>query len=404
MGFFTPDTTFYSEYADRGKYLLTWRLSVLFILVFGLLSAIFAFISFVAFALYFIVLLVGLAGFIYLNRTKHYIAIFWTYTISATILVCISLQIVEETIHYAEFFWIISIIIFAFIGLDRKVGILFLCINALSIIAHMVFSVNANIRADRPLTPVEIGGSLLEMLFALFTIGYLLHQYLLFQSYAEQQLQIANDELAGQNQVIVKKNEENSMLAKEIHHRVKNNLQIIISLLRMHSEEVKSEETKRHFSEAMNRIMTMSLIHQKLYQEKELSNIDFDSYLEELAQEIVASSRNEQRVVTYTIDSGIRRVGLKTIVPLGLLLNELMTNSLKHAFGGEGEGSFSIRVRETGNCRIVLEYSDTGTWHGSSGGPEGFGLELIDLLTHQLEGTVDREGSAYRFELGNLDH
>lgn len=404
MGFFTPDTAFYSEYADKGKYLLTWRLSLLFVLVFSLLSIVFAFINWITFTFYFLILVIALVGLVYLVKTRKFVPIFWSYTVSATVMVFISLQMVVEIIHYAEFFWIISIVIFAFIGLDRKVGVLFLCINALSISCHMLFSLNANIRAERPLTNVEIGGNLLEMLFALFTIGYLLHQYLLFQSYAESQLKVANEELAQQNQVIVKKNEENSVLAKEIHHRVKNNLQIIISLLRMHSEEVKSEETKRHFSEAMNRIMTMSLIHQKLYQEKELSNIDFDAYLEELAQEIIASSRNEQRLVTYTIESEVKRIGLKTIVPLGLLLNELMTNSMKHAFSESESGSFSIHVREIPDHRILLEYSDSGVWHGAFRGPEGFGLELIELLTYQLEGTMERNGSTYRFELGNLDH
>jgi two-component sensor histidine kinase len=296
-------------------------------------------------------------------------------------------------------------VLFSFIGLDRRIGILFLVLNAASISSHMIFSLNNNIAVQRPLSGVEIAGTMLEMLFALFTIGYLLNQYMIFQSYAEQQLKVANSELAAQNQVIVKKNEENNMLAKEIHHRVKNNLQIVISLLRMHSEEVRSEETKRHFAEAMNRIMAMSLIHQKLYREKELSNIHFEGYLQDLTEEILSSSGRDHRRVTCCIDCGVEKVGLKTIVPLGLLLNELLTNSLKHAFGSERSGTIAISISETNEGRILLEYADNGEWKSVLPDPEGgFGLELIGLLTSQLEGTVLREGSAYRFELNNLDH
>jgi two-component system, sensor histidine kinase PdtaS len=405
MAFLTPDSSFYPGYLDKGKYLLTWRLTLLFVLIFFLLATTFAFINLYAFAFYAAVFTIGLVGFIYLHTTKKYVPIFWTFTTSATVLVFLSLNLVMEIVHYAEFFWIAAIVIFAFIGLSRRAGIFFLVVNALSVSVHMLLRLNLNIAFQDEHTTMEIAGILTEILFALFTIGYLLHQYLLFQSYAENQLKLANEELAAQNQIIVKKNEENSMLAKEIHHRVKNNLQIVISLLRMHSDEVKSEETKRHFSEATNRIMTMSLIHQKLYQEKELSNIDFDAYLEDLAQEIIGSSRNGHRRIACRIDSEVKRVGLKTIVPLGLLLNELMTNSLKHAFADRIDGEISIRVAELSQGTLELEYSDDGSWKGCAAtATDGFGFELIGLLTGQLEGTFERVESRYRFELSNLDH
>jgi two-component sensor histidine kinase len=403
MGFFTPDASFYTTYTDRGKYLLMWRVSLLFVVLFLILSSLYAFIDQIAFTFYTIVLFITSAGFIYLNLTKKFIPIFWTYAISASLLIFLSLQMVVPIVHYAEFFWIVSISIFSFIGLDRRVGTFFLVLNSMSISMHVLFRLNPNTSADRELSTAELYGLLLEILFAIFTIGYLLYQYMVFQSYAELQLRLANKELAEQNQIIVKKNEENSILAKEIHHRVKNNLQIIISLLRMHSEEVKSEETKHHFAEAMNRIMTMSLIHQKLYQEKELSNIDFDGYLKDLTQEIVSSSGNEHRSINWDIHSGVRKVGLKTIVPLGLLLNELMTNSLKHAFNGK-DGLIIIHVEQTDNGHITLDYSDNGSWEADTPTVGGFGLELIGLLTSQLEGSFVRIGSRYLFELRNLDH
>jgi len=402
MGIFTPDTTFYAEYTDKGKYVMTWRLSLLFILVFFALSVTFVFIDKVVFTFYFLVFFLATCGFIYLKRTKKFTTVFWLYTSGATLLTGISLNTASSVIHYAEFFWIVSIVIFAFIGLTRRNGLLFLALNSVSIILHMLFFLNTSIAAQRAMTPIELWGTLVEILFALFTIGYLLHQYLIFQSFAEKKLKIVNQELAEQNQIIRKKNEENSVLAKEIHHRVKNNLQIIVSLLRMHSDEVRSEETKRHFAEATNRIMSMSLIHQKLYQSKELSNIDFGSYLKELAAGILITSGRTPQEVQINIVSEVHGVGLKTIVPLGLLLNELITNSVKHAFNKDVPGTITIHVSMDSNNRMTLEYSDTGSWKQQTDG--GFGLELIDLLTGQMEGNYERTGSNYRFELNNLDH
>jgi len=402
MKFFRPDTSSFSEYTDRGKYLLTWRLSLLFILVFFALSFAFFFINIIAFTYYFLAFIISLIGFIYLYRTKSYIPLFWSYTIGATVIVCASLNTMMETVHYAEFFWIISIVIFSFIGLDRKAGVFFLGLNSISITIHLVFFLNGNIAIQRTHTPIEIGGMLVEILLAVFTIGYLLHQYLLFQAYAEQQLICVNEALAEQNQLIIKKNEENAVLVKEIHHRVKNNLQIIVSLLRMHSDEVTSEETKLHFAEAMNRIMSMSLIHDKLYQEKEFSTIDFDSYLKELIQEIMRSFKNDNCVITCDFESNLQIGGLKTLVPLGLLINELMTNSIKHAFKEEETGNITIRIAEIEN-HILLDYGDSGSWKAEKQQTTGFGIELVGLLTSQLEGSVERSGSTYHFVLTNLD-
>lgn len=404
MRFFSPDTSFFTEYTDRGKYLLTWRLSLIFSLVFALLSFSLITIHPVAFMIYLAALLIALGGLVYLYKTKRYAHLFWSYSVGGSSLIAISLFTELDTIHIAEFVWVISIVIFSFIGLNRKAGIFFLTLNTIILITHLLFFFNSDIPIRRPVSAFESGGILVEIALGLFMIGYLLHQYLLFQMYAEKQLILANQELGEQNQIILKRNEENATLVKEIHHRVKNNLQIIISLLRMHGEEVKSKETKRHFAEAVNRIMSMSLIHQKLYQEKELSTIDFDGYLRDLSAEIMTSYGKEHKESNCYFQSDVKRIGLQTIVPLGLLINELMTNSLKHAFDDDEKKEISIRIKQLGENRLLLEFSDTGSWKAKPEDSEGFGLELIELLTQQLEGSFERMGSNYRFELCNLDH
>jgi two-component system, sensor histidine kinase PdtaS len=404
MGFFTPDTSFFTEYTDRGKYLLTWRLSLIFSAVFLLLTCALFAIHPVAFLIYLTASVIAVGGLIYLYKTRKYSHLFWSYSIGGSSLLTISLFTEPETIHVAEFVWVISIVIFAFVGLNRRAGVFFLTINALAILSHLVVFFNSDIPIRRPASSLESIGIMVEIVLGLFMTGYLLHQYLLFQTYAEKQLILANQELAEQNQIILKRNEENATLVKEIHHRVKNNLQIIISLLRMHGEEVKSKDTKRHFAEAVNRIMSMSLIHQKLYQEKELSTIDFDGYLRDLSGEIMASYGKEYKDSNCYFQSDVKRIGLQTVVPLGLLINELMTNSLKHAFGGDEKKEIRIMIQQLNDERLLLEFSDTGSWKAKPEDSEGFGLELIGLLTQQLEGTFERTGSNYRFELCNLDH
>ncbi|HLP56461.1 MAG TPA: histidine kinase dimerization/phosphoacceptor domain -containing protein [Fluviicola sp.] len=404
MRFFTPDTSFFTEYTDRGKYLLTWRLSLIFAIGFTFLSFALVAIHTVAFLIYFAALLIAVAGMVYLRKTKRYKHLFWSYSIGGSSLLIVSLFTEPDTIHVAEFVWVFSIVIFSFIGLNRKAGIFFLSLNTVALITHLLVFFTTDFPIRRPAWPFEAVGILVEIALGLFMTGYLLHQYLLFQAYAEKQLILANQELGEQNQIILKRNEENATLVKEIHHRVKNNLQIIISLLRMHGDEVRSKETKRHFAEAVNRIMSMSLIHQKLYQERELSTIDFDGYLRDLSGEIMASYGKEHKDSQCHFRSDVKRIGLQTVVPLGLLINELMTNSLKHAFGGSGEKEIFIRIQQLGENQLLLEFSDTGSWKAKPEDSEGFGLELIELLTQQLEGTFDRTGSSYRFELCNLDH
>lgn len=402
MGFFTPDISHYSQYTDQGKHILIWRISVTFGFLFLLLSAAVLFVNPVMASLYFTVFLIILSSFIYLKRNKHYSPVFSVYAISSTLLISASLQSETRMIHYQEFFWISAIIVFAYIGLKRRFVLLIMLANLISVAAHFIFRVNKNIELQEPQTHMELLGSFLEITAAFFVIGYFFHQYLLFQQHAETQLKLANEGLEDQNQTIVRKNEENIVLVKEIHHRVKNNLQIIVSLLRMHSEEVKSKETKQHFSEAINRIMAMSLIHQNLYSGKELSNIDFEDYLRQLSNEIIASTGNEIRY-DCKINASVERIGLKTIVPIGLLVNELMTNSIKHAFKEASSGSITIELNQQSDHVITMMYSDNGHWLNAKK-EHGFGLELIDLLTCQLDGKFERSDSVYHFELSNLDH
>lgn len=401
MSFWNPDTTKIEHHNDKGNFKMVWRLSILFSIVFLCLAAIFINFKWIQFIIYTSVLIVSLLTIAVLYFTKKYKFAFWSYTLSATSILLFSFFYIP-TIHYPDFFWIVSVIMFAFIGLGRKVGLLFVIVFAIGLISFFFFKLNQHLSHLRIQTGTELVSITIELLFAMIVLSYLLFEYLKLQQYSEQQLSLINQELAEQNQLVLQKNSENEVLIKEVHHRVKNNLQIIVSLLRMQMEEVESTETKVHFEDAISRVLTMSLIHQKLYQENQLASLDSQKYFTRLTQEIIESSSTDAKI-TFEINSNVSNVGLKTIVPIGLLINELISNSIKHAFTSQNSGTIHIDFRETSPSDFALNYKDTGTWKHNSIRPSGFGSELIKMLTQQLEGDFQQTDGNYKFQLKNLD-
>ena len=198
-------------------------------------------------------------------------------------------------------------------------------------------------------------------------------------------------------------NLEKTALLQEIHHRVKNNLQVITSLLRLQAAEIESSDAKIHFNEAINRVMTMSLIHQKMYQEKNVSQIDSSDYFKTLIEDIIRSS-SIHIPIEIEVVSKLEKVGSKTIVPLALLIAELVSNSMKHAFLKSGKISVYFSEEYAGNFTVV--FKDNGVWKEQTS-DSTFGLQLIETFTEQLEGTYSRDseksGTLYQFSLANLD-
>lgn len=402
MNLFNPDTSFYESYFDKAKYLLGWRISIVFILIFSIISIFYSFTSFTAAFPSYLVLIVGIFSLSYLYLTKNYKPIFWVYSISGFTISHFAMNTVFELTHYIDFLWVMICIFLTFIGLGRKVGIIFTIINAFLIAYFFWFTLNYHILTLKPRTNTQLIGEYLEVLFALFILGYLIHQYFLFQQYSEKELIAANQGLETQNQLITAKNNENILLMKEVHHRVKNNLQIIISLLRLQKGNL-APEIEQKFDESINRIMTMSLIHSKLYQSNDFSKINIKSYIEDLINEILLSLSIDDNINTNIV-SNVDAIGLKTIVPLGLILNELLSNSFKHAFKENESGEIAIEINKINNHEFELNYYDSGKWMDVTTEKRvKFGLELIETLTEQLDGTMSRVESKYNFKLKNID-
>ncbi|MEO5570007.1 MAG: two-component regulator propeller domain-containing protein [Bacteroidia bacterium] len=184
---------------------------------------------------------------------------------------------------------------------------------------------------------------------------------------------------------------EKGMLLKEIHHRVKNNLQIIISLFNLQSSYITDKEAYKAFKEGQDRVKSMALIHERFYQSDGTSKIDFDEYIKRLTENLALSLGIKQTQVELVIDSEKISLDIDTAVPCGLILNELVTNSLKYAFENKQYGKVFISFHELENnyCRLVIRDNGIGfPPEFMLENAESLGMQLVLALTDQLEGTI----------------
>ena len=184
---------------------------------------------------------------------------------------------------------------------------------------------------------------------------------------------------------------EKEVLIKEIHHRVKNNMQIVSSLLFLQTQFIHDPEMLERLQDSQDRIRSMALVHEKLYQSKDLSSIDFKDYLESLTQHIANTYRNPLIRVEIDTDPEGVQLGIDTAVPLGLIVNELVSNTFKHAFaaGQRGLVSIHLTVKPSGNTLEVtddgkgIEHTEIAHYEETS-----LGMQLVGALTQQLQGSL----------------
>lgn len=194
--------------------------------------------------------------------------------------------------------------------------------------------------------------------------------------------------LEDKNRTIVKALGEREILLKEIHHRVKNNLQIISSLLNLQARAVKDEEAIAAVKEGRNRVKSMALIHQKLYQEGQLTGISLQQYLESLCDSLYQSFGVRQDRIALTIDSDPIILDVDTTIPLGLIVNELITNSLKYAFSPDQKGLLSVALKKQ-NDQLLLAIKDNGKGIDTGeAAQESFGMKMVHSLSRKLKATV----------------
>ncbi|CAN5718469.1 hypothetical protein BH10BAC2_BH10BAC2_17580 [soil metagenome] len=189
---------------------------------------------------------------------------------------------------------------------------------------------------------------------------------------------------------LLARNAENELLLKEIHHRVKNNLEVVSSLLALQSNQIEDENTREAMLEGQNRVQSIGIVHQKLYQGTNLGAIEMKDYFINLSESILDSFGAEKRV---TIECAMDQldVDIDTAVPLGLIVNELLTNTLKYAFPEGQPGKVQIKLQKQTDGALHLEVSDNGVGKSGIIHGTGFGGQLVSLLTQQLSGSMREE-------------
>ena len=186
--------------------------------------------------------------------------------------------------------------------------------------------------------------------------------------------------------------QEKELLLREIHHRVKNNLQVISSLLSLQSRTSKDEQAIEMAKESQNRIKVMALIHEKLYRSKDFANVEFNDYIKNLANDLFASYRVSASRISLKLEIEDLSLGIDTAIPTGLIINELVTNCLKYAFSKDSDGEIRISLRSLDDGQNELIVSDNGVGIPETldiKNAESLGLRMITNLTERsLHGNV----------------
>jgi len=185
---------------------------------------------------------------------------------------------------------------------------------------------------------------------------------------------------------------EKEVLLKEIHHRVKNNLQIITSLLRLQYRKTEDKEARKLFLDSESRVHTIALLHEKLYRSEDISNVNLKDFLNSILNYLFHAYGNSEELVSYHINVESCVIESERLISVGLIVNELVSNSLKYAFPNDRKGNISVTLEKRSQEKLSLSISDNGV-----GLPAGFdfekattlGLLLVKNLTKQLGGTFE---------------
>jgi two-component sensor histidine kinase len=380
----------YTDFYDIARFKMTWRINIIMAFVLPVLGLTFYFLDEIAAVYTAIGLVICIIMLIILKVSKSFTVPTIIFSVCGTIMCQWTLNFYTDSYHFVDTMWILIIVLFTYFSLGRAWGLASLVLNIIGLIYYIQFELVANLEAIKTLQNEDLIALSVNFIVSGAIISYLIMQFIQTSKVAENKFRNLTDELQ-------EKNLEKTIMLKEIHHRVKNNLQVITSLLRLQSREIKDLASKTIYEESINRVIAMALIHEKMYQSKNLAKIDLEEYVNTLSQDLLRSYSVKEKV-TIKVISDIETINTKHLVPLALIFNELISNSIKHAFTNIKNGEINISIINN-KTHITLEYHDNGEWK-SSNNSESFGMELIDSLTEQLSGSYKRtvnNGTIYNF-------
>ncbi|MBC7884349.1 MAG: sensor histidine kinase [Saprospiraceae bacterium] len=249
---------------------------------------------------------------------------------------------------------------------------------------------------------MEVNGSRKQKMFligglALAAIILALLSLILFQ-------RSKNNKLLKEKNLMISKNlEEKEMLIKEIHHRVKNNLQLISSLLSLQSRSVTDNVASSALAEGQNRVLAMALIHQNLYKDNISSGMEVKDYVTQLTEKLLNTYQTDRDKIKLELDIDHIALDVSTLVPIGLIINELITNAIKYAFKEGQDGKLKVSFKQIDD-HLMLSVTDNGDGIKAEDKSKGFGMRLIEVLSKKLEADLNifnNEGTTVQLEIKN---
>ncbi|NNE77263.1 MAG: sensor histidine kinase [Pricia sp.] len=285
----------------------------------------------------------------------------------------------------SPFIFILALIVVAGYVTTKAYGTLYLNLNLLIIILIYSQSI-ADFSFVTNVVPEQSENlfALLSVLFSVYLLGGVFGKNLL---HAHHNLYKTKSELED-------KIHEKETLIKEVHHRVKNNLQTVSSLLSLQSRNIADKEVKSLLKSSQNRVISMAMVHEMLYMRDDLSKIEYKSYVQELAEYLVRSIKGTSSNITLDIDIPDIKLNIDTAIPLGLLINEAVTNALKYGIIDESKGEIHIKLRNGENNEFLLNIGDNGAGFAETvthKNTKSLGLKLIHNLARQLQGSIIRD-------------
>tara|TARA_R110002051_G_scaffold177087_1_gene247044 strand:- start:1571 stop:2773 length:1203 start_codon:yes stop_codon:yes gene_type:complete len=287
----------------------------------------------------------------------------------------------------SAFIFVLALIVFAGYVTTKKYGRFYLYL--VFIIVGLIYA-ESNIDLEFITNEVPEGSknlfNFISILFSVYLLGGVFGKILVKTHY----------HLYRSKMEFEQKVKEKETLLKEVHHRVKNNLQTVSSLLSLQSRNMKDPEMKSLIKSSQNRVNSMAMVHEMLYMREDLSKIEYKSYVEELSEYLVKSIKGTDNRIKVAIDIIDINLGIDTAIPLGLLINEAITNSLKYGIRDNGEGEISITLKRETEDDYILNIGDNGEGYSENITPQStksLGLKLIYNLTRQLKGSILKDVS-----------
>lgn len=328
----------------------------------------------------------GLLNLLNLLILKKHNSIMPTYIISSIIALTASFIITVYTGGIqSSFIFMMTIVAFGGYATNRKFGVFYLYLTFLLILLIFSQSIPAyTITQNKVPEATEHIFDLLSILFAVFLLGNVFGKNLLRTHHALYKSKLR----------MVAQIDEKENLLKEVHHRVKNNLQTVSSLLSLQSRNIDEGPMKGLLKGTQNRVIAMAMVHEMLYMREDIRHIEYKTYVKELSEYLIRSIKGIDNKVNLSLDIPNIQLGIDTAIPLGLLINEALTNALKYGIKDDDDGEIYISIQKKDDDKYTLRIGDNG-----SGFPEtinykntkSLGLKLIHNLTRQLRGTIERD-------------